>query len=161
MAMGLKLYELTDAYRRLSEIEDEDFAPALTQIQGAIEEKAAGMMALVRELDTEADALKLEAKRLAERGAARTNRAQRIKDYLRQEMEAAGLLKIKTPYFTANVVKSPPACKMLDQEAIPSEYLESVTTWKVLAKKIIEAWKETGEAVPGVEIIEATHLRIT
>ena len=76
-------------------------------------------------------------------------------------MDLLGLEKISTDLGVISIAKSPISVEILDEQQIPDEYKEVVTTIKVDKKKIADNFKETGEIIDGVNIItNNTNLRI-
>ena len=99
------MYELSQGYLAIQNMIDEespdkDILNALQTIEGQIEVKAASMAGLMKSLESEADMLKTEEKRLSQRRKARENAITNIKSYLQGAMEQMGMDKIKTPAWT-------------------------------------------------------------
>lgn len=161
----LKLYELTDSFKQIAELIDENnpdeaLEMALQSIEGAIEEKADGIAKLIKSLDYDADIFKAEEKRLADRRKAIENKRDRIKSYIKEQMEKVGKDKIKLPTVTLALQNNPPAVQIMDDKAIPSKYITIIPEQYVADKKsILEALK-AGEEVPGAEMTQGKHLRI-
>ena len=91
--MNLKLYEYTELYQRLQDIGEEglDIEAALATVQEDFNTKAENVAKVIRSLEAEAKAYQDEINRLNQAAQARANRGQRLKDYLRQNMEALNL----------------------------------------------------------------------
>lgn len=163
--MTTKLYELTDAYARILALaegaEDGEWMEALAGLQGAIEEKAENTAKAIRILEADAETFKAEAQRMMAHAQTRQKRVQSLKDYLQANLEAVGLEKIKAGLFTVALQASPPSCRIIDEVAIPTEYQRVIPARiEVDARAIIAHWKDTGEGVPGAEVIQSRHLRI-
>lgn len=98
----MKLYELTNDYLALlnaidnDEIPEEAIADTLEAITGEIEIKADSIACLLKNLDAECKAIKAEEERLAERRKAKEKSHERIKQYLSDTLQIAGLDKIET-----------------------------------------------------------------
>lgn len=98
----MKLYELTKDYMALmqaidnEELPEEAIADTLEAITASIEEKADSIACMLKNLDAECKAIKAEEERLAERRKAKENTAERIKQYLSESLQSAGLDKIET-----------------------------------------------------------------
>ena len=98
----MKLYELTNDYLALldaidnDEIPEEAIADTLEAITASIEEKADSIACLLKNLDAECAAIKAEEARLAERRKAKEKSHERIKQYLSETLQRAGLDKIET-----------------------------------------------------------------
>lgn len=98
----MKLYELTNDYLALleaidnDEIPEEAIADTLESITACIEDKADNIACLLKTLDAECKAIKAEEERLAERRKAKEKSHERIKQYLSETLQRAGLDKIET-----------------------------------------------------------------
>lgn len=98
----MKLYELTNDYLALmnaidnDELPEEAIADTLEAITAGIEEKADSIACLLKNLDAECIAIKAEESRLAERRKAKEKSIERIKQYLSDSLQSAGIDKIET-----------------------------------------------------------------
>lgn len=98
----MKLYELANDYLALveaienNEIPEEAIADTLEAITAGIEDKADNIACLLKNLDAECNAIKAEEVRLAERRKAKEKSLERIKQYLSETLQRAGLDKIET-----------------------------------------------------------------
>lgn len=98
----MKLYELTNDYLALveaidnGEIPEEAIADTLEAITACIEDKADSIACLLKNLDAECKAIKAEEERLAERRKAKEKFFERIKQYLSETLQRAGLDKVET-----------------------------------------------------------------
>lgn len=98
----MKLYELANDYLALveaienNEIPEEAIADTLEAITASIEDKADNIACLLKNLDAEVNAIKAEEVRLAERRKAKEKSQERIKQYLSETLQRAGLDKIET-----------------------------------------------------------------
>lgn len=98
----MKLYELTHDYLALldaidnDEIPEEAIADTLESITACIEDKADSIACLLKNLDADIVAIKAEEARLAERRKAKEKSHERIKQYLSETLQRAGLDKIET-----------------------------------------------------------------
>lgn len=98
----MKLYELTNDYLALlnaidnEELPEEAIADTLEAITSSIEEKADSIACLLKNLDAECKAIKAEETRLAGRRIAKEKSIERIKQYLSDSLQSAGIDKIET-----------------------------------------------------------------
>jgi hypothetical protein len=161
-----KLYELTTAYREVWNMVEDDttdltvITDTLESIEGAIEEKAANIANFIRSLDYDAEAIKAEEKRLADRRKAIENRIAAIKRYIQCQMESTGIDKIKTPTQTISLQKNPPALVVSDDKAVPPQYLVVIPEHYEVDKTRIKEALKNGEIVPGCELTQGKSLRI-
>lgn len=158
----MKLYELTDDYLKLmemaEELDEETFQDTLESIEDAIEEKVEKTAFLIRNLEADVKAIKEEEKRLADRRKALEKKIENIKDYLREQLELAGIDKVKRPTITVSIQNNPPSVRVIDEKIIPSDFMIPVAP-KIDKKSILEKLKK-GEEVPGVELQQTRGLRI-
>ena len=97
-----------------------------------------------------ADQIRAEEKRLAERRRAYERKEQRLKDYMAGCMERLGQTKVETPRGVVSLRKKPAHVEIIDEDAIPDEYMR-VT--KSPDKRAISAAVKDGENVPGAALI--------
>lgn len=152
------LYEITGQLRELATLSDgadEDLAIAVRDTMGAIEaefnDKALAVSHVILNFDADVAALDLEIDRLTERKRLITNRQRQIKDYLRENMEAAGISKISCPLFTITCAKGRESVVVDSEDGIPDD-LMSVKTEIKPDKVAIAAKLKAGEEVPGCRL---------
>lgn len=159
----MKLFELTSSYKQVLDLIDEgsefeSLADTLESIEDAIEEKAENIAKLVKTIDAEAEVLKVEEKRLADRRRALENRSKGLKEYLQSNLEASGLKKVKGSLFTINIQKNPASVNILDETKIPKSYFIPQPD-KLDRKSLVQAFKN-GELIEGAELTQGESLRI-
>src|SRR5690554_44600 len=113
----MKLYELTENYLQLLEMA-EDMDPELLRdtlesIQESIEDKAENTAKLIKSLEADVKAIKEEEKRLADRRKALEKKIENIKDYLQDQLELAGIDKVKRPTITVSIQNNPPSVRIV------------------------------------------------
>lgn len=160
--MTIKLYELTAQYKQLQEMAD-DLDPITLQdtleaIEESIEDKAENTAKLIRSWEAEAKAIKEEEKRLAERRKSLEKRVDNTKAYLFEQMELAGMDKVKRPTLTVSIAKNPPALEVIDPEKIPSLFM--IDQDPVIDKKALLAALKNGAEIDGCAIKQGKGLRI-
>ena len=153
-----KLYEITGQFKELAALADgadEDLAIAVRDTMGAIEaefnDKALAVSHVILNFDADIAALDLEIDRLSERKRLISNRQKQIKDYLRENMEAAGISKISCPLFTITCAKGRESVVVDSEDCIPDD-LMSVKTEIRPDKVAIAAKLKAGEEVPGCRL---------
>ncbi len=161
----MHLYNLTEQYALVQaaaeDAEDGAFEVALGQLEGDISDKAENIAKIMRGLTVEAEGIRDEIDRLQIMVTTRHNQVDRLKGYLKFNLEAAGLEKVQGQLFTVALQASPPSCHVIDEAAIPTEYQRVIPSRiEIDARAIIAHWKDTGEAVPGAEVIQSKHLRV-
>jgi predicted nuclease with TOPRIM domain len=157
----MKLYELTTNYVSLMEMAEEMDATTLQDTLESIEEeihdKAENIAKLVKNINADVDALKAEEKRLADRRKSLENKVTHLKGYLQDQLEVAGLDKVKRPTLTVSIQNNPPSVKVIDEKLL-SDYMIPVEP-RLDKKAILTALKE-GMEVSGAELVQGRSVRI-
>lgn len=158
----MRLYELTEAWESVQalidndETQEEQLQAALENIEGAIEEKADGYAKLIYSMKAEAEAIKVEEKRLATKRQSLENRAKWLQKNLEEAMIATGKKKFKTNLFVFSVQKNAPSLDDFDEAIVPEEYWK--VTRSVDRSALLKAVKD-GE-VEGIGLKQTESLRI-
>ena len=167
----LKLYEISGQYRQLAErlatmdldattVADTIEASGLTD---ALQEKAQGVELVARAAEMYCPAIDAEIARLQALKAQRQKVAQGLRDYLKAQMEAAGIERVECPLFKLTVKKNPPAVEVLDERQVPAHLWvtpEPKPPEPRLDKKAIASVLKTGQDVPGCKLVQATRLEV-
>lgn len=164
------LYELTGEFLRLYETafqqsEDDgaipqDLADALRGIEGDFVNKGESCLMVVRSWVAHAEALRAEAKRLAEAASRLENRVDWMKRYVKEQMEVVGMDKFRGRILGARIQKnSQPRIEAKDLKMVPFAYHYHPPA-ELDKRKVLEAIK-AGKTVEGVTVETGTHLRIT
>lgn len=163
---GLKLYEITERLLRVGAQMVEgngemtlEMEQDLAGWQATFEEKATMVALYIRQMELEAAMADEESVRLHNLAKPRNNTAERLKVYLRMQMEAAGYEKIKTTRANIWLQNNPPSVKCdIEAERLPADLVRMKL--EVDKSKILEHHK-AGKPLPqGVEIIQGRSLRI-
>lgn len=175
----MKFYELAEQYNTVramldsgvaftEDAQDYDYEQALRDtldgIGGELEDKAADIAVLIKEMNAEAAALREEELNLAERRKAKENRVKWLTQYLADNMQAAGLAKVDRPRATLSFRKSK-GVKIDDEEGFilwaeeagQSRFLNVKTT---VNKTAIRDALKAGDELPGAVIEERQSLQI-
>ena len=123
------LYEIAEEFQRLYALADEmdlspeDIADTVEGLDYELEDKADAYGKVIRSLEGDIASLKAEIDRLGARKKTIENNIKNMKQSLEMAMRASGKQKIKTKLFNFSIQKNPPALKIDQPEAIPTEYL--------------------------------------
>lgn len=158
----MKLYELAQQYNQLIELGEEldaiTFRDTLESIQEEIDDKVENTVKLMRSFQGDVEAIKSEEKRLADRRRSIENRIESIKEYLRNEMEIAGIDKVKRPTLTVSIANNPPSVEIADESLIPTDFMVPQPD-RIDKKALLVALKE-GESIDGCSIKQTRSVRI-
>lgn len=149
------LYEISKQYQELAALADsgdEDLAIAVRDtmegIEGEFQEKGKALAMVTLNMDGDLEAIQSQIDRLTERKRILQNRKESLKEYLRTNMEAAGITKITHPLFTITLGKGKPIVVIDEESAIPDEFMNTKVTTTPSKADIARAIKE-GKEVPG------------
>jgi hypothetical protein len=160
------LYNLTAAYQQLAEkLEGCDEQTQIDTLEGSaefdnIEQKAAGICKMLSNWQGDISVLDKEINRLTSHKRTMENSIKSVKEYLKQNMEALKLDKIKVGTFSISLQNSPAALSITDDKLLPVKYWEVIPqSFKPMNDKIKQDLKN-GIAVPGATLTTGKSLRI-
>lgn len=163
-----KLYELSTELATINNkliTTDGEITPELeTRLDAvnlALTEKATGLRKWLAIIDGDEGALDTEIKRLQKIKKQNENLRERLKEYIKKNMEVADLKKIETPIGTFSIAKNPSSVETVALEATPDEFRTEIPATWVPDKKAIKTALEEGYEVAGWKLItDRTNLRI-
>jgi hypothetical protein len=154
--MDMRLYELTGKWAELQALAEdgEDVSARLAEVDDELQVKAERVGALLRSWSADQEALAAEEKRLAARRRALENNEERLREYIRQCMLAAGITRVKAPGFTLTLSERDQLV-VDDESAVPADYKTERVEVKTYLdrKRIMDAFKEHGECVAGTRVV--------
>ena len=165
------LYVLTNQYLALAEqLADGDFDATTIadtiEASGITDElavKAQGIEFVARGAESHNAAIDAEIARLQALKASRQRIADGLRDYLKSNMERAGIEKIECPLFKLSIKKNPPSVEIIDTLSLPKEY------WRIPEPKppvpapdkaAIKAALQSGVDVMGARLTQGTRLDV-
>ncbi|MDP7981009.1 siphovirus Gp157 family protein [Bacillus multifaciens] len=159
----MKLYELTSNFNTLQQmIEDgadqEAINDTLQAIDEVIDEKVQGAALLIKNIDAQAEAIKVEEKRLADRRKAFENNVKNIKDYLYEQMIAVGKRRVKGALITVGIQKNPASLEIAADAVIPPEY--TIPQEPKVDKRALLAAVKDGMQWHGITLKQGESVRI-
>lgn len=154
------LRELTEDLRGIHELALDPDVPAeslndtIEGLEGMFNDKAVRVAHVIANQDSDVAAIDAEIKRLQQRKKVMTNARDRLKEYLRFNMEATGVTKISSDLFTITLAKPMDVVVVDDDSAVPDEYQRvAVAPDKALIKKaLIKKALKDGCEVPGCHL---------
>ena len=156
--MGQPLYEMTKDMMELKKLAQTDpdmeiaVADTMEGIQASFEEKAKAIATIFLNMEPDIQGVDMEIKRLQQRKKAHVNQRARLIEYLRTNMEAAGINKIECPLFIITCAEGREKVIVDEIEDIPDDYVNMpIVEAQPDKKKIMDAHK-SGESVPGTHV---------
>jgi len=135
----------------------EDQQKALGESIKTSVEKRDAMGAFLARLDGEAEVLKKEEKRLADRRRMFERIREIFEDSLHWQLEQWGVKRVEGQKFSFIVKKNPPSVEIEDEKLIPAEFIEYNPT---ISKARIKDALTEGKEVQGAKLIQKTRLEI-
>jgi hypothetical protein len=161
-----QLYKLTGQYLALQdlaesgEMELSDLADTFEAIEGEYQDKAVAVIQVAQNYESTVTAIDTEITRLSALKTQAKKRQTDLREYLRTNMEAAGITKIEHPLFKITLAAGRDIVEVVDVESIPDGYMK-VTVTEAPDKAAILSALKSGVAIPGVAMIKSkTSLRI-
>jgi len=127
------LFELTNEYMVLlemacdPEVDEQILADTLEGLEGELEYKAENYAKVMADMDTEAEGLDKQIKRLQERKNALKSHKETMKKSLENMMRVTGKTKFKTELFSFGIQKNPASLQLaenIDFDNIPPQFIK-------------------------------------
>lgn len=162
----MNLFEIAVQYRetadRLADLDipDDVLADTLDAEAGIdLKVKATNVAMVCRNLETTAQAIKDAEQQMAARRKAIDNRISRLKRYLLDGMQLAGITKIDSPYFQIARRINPASVEVFDPGMVPTEYVKPPPPPE-LDKRAIAVALKSGLDVPGCRLSQSERVEI-
>ena len=157
----MKLYELAASYNRLlemaEEMDPEALADTLESLEDSIEQKAENTAKVIKSIEADVSAIDEEIKRLQGMKSARKNNIDRLKVYLKDQLELVGMDKVKGKLFTVSVQNNPAKLVVKDVSKLKGYLVEQEP--KVDSTRLKKDLK-AGLEVEGAKLVQERSLRI-
>lgn len=161
----MRLYEISQEYVQFLRMVEDDQIPqdaiadTLDSIKGEFEVKADNIACIVKNLLSEAEAIKVERDVLDKRIKAKKSQADTLKQYLSSAMQAINVNKIET---TRNVVsfRKSTTLHIEDEADFAERYPELCVTEIKIPKSEITKLIKSGDEFIGVELRSNQNLQI-
>lgn len=134
-----------------SDMQGEQLTECLDSIQDSFDDKANNIVKLVNSLSVDVDGIDKELKRLQAMKKTITNNQDRLKEYLRHNMEVTGISKIKHSLFSITLGKPTVTAEIVDIDFLPDSFVSTDVIMKADKKAILKALKD-GEDIPGAAL---------
>ena len=160
------LYELSaeyagflDAYANAQNGEEAaEILQSLVDIHGELTEKAENYVKVIKNVQSDVDGYKAEAKRLSAKAKAGENLIERLKNAMLDAMKMTDTPVIQTSIGKWRLQPNPYKCVVTDWTKIPMEFREPQPD-KVDNAGLIKHYKATGEVFDGCEVTREMGVR--
>lgn len=163
--MSTNLFDLAGEARALRErlidleLDEQTVLDTLEGETGELTARSANIVAVALEIEAQAAAIREAEQRMAQRRKALDNRAERLRAYVRDALQVAGISRVECPWFVATVQQNPPSVVIDSEEQLPALYLRERTTVEA-DKAAIKAALQAGHDVPGARLVRTVGLRV-
>jgi hypothetical protein len=155
---NISLYQMTEAFQTLENMEDEEMAPYLESLEVQIENKVDAIVKYRQNLTLGASAIDQEIQRLTKMKQAAEKRAESLKSYISSAMLTHNIEKIDTGLFKLSFLKSE-SVEIINEQEIPAEFIKVKTTTSVDKVEIKKLLKK-GIEVNGASLRKSNNLQI-
>lgn len=137
----------------------EIFEPAdLEALEADRNAKLESVACFIKNLEADAQALKVEAQALTERKAAKERKAERLREYLANSLQQAGQAKFETARCALSFRKSE-AVEITDEAVLPEQF-RTIKQTETINKAAIKKAIKGGEQVQGAALVSRQNLQI-
>lgn len=160
------LYDLAGQYRQLADRlahMDLDAATVADTIEASgltdeISTKAQGVLLVAKSAEQYLPAIEAEIARLTALKKRHERIAQGLRDYLRHNMQAAGIERIDCPLFAVSLRANPAAVEVWDEAQVPASYWHTPEPKPAISKSAVAAELKAGREVAGCRLTQSTRL---
>lgn len=164
---NLSLYNITNKFVEImdkaqdGELTEEEYNELGNELALELKNKSSNIIGYIKNSESLLDAMKTEEKRLADIRKQGEKKLDKFYQYVKENMERLGLEEIPTELGKLKITKNPMSIEIENEDEIPSEFKKEVTTTQVDKTAIKNHFKDTGEIIPGIRIVDnKTSLRI-
>lgn len=164
---NLSLYNITNKFVEImdkaqeGELTEEEYNQLGEELALELQKKGSGIVGYAQNEEALIDAVDVQIKRLQDFKEAKKKNLDKFKQYVKDNMEKLGITKLETELGVLSISKNPMSVEIENEDEIPAEFKQEVTTVKIDKTAIKNHFKETGEMVVGTRIVnDKTSLRI-
>lgn len=160
------LFEISNEYTALiQELENADeltdeHVKLLNQLDGDLNSKALNVGAYIKNIQLESESIDHVIKDLGARRDKLEKKIERLKDYLKINLEKCSIKEIKSPLFDIKVRNNPPHVVVIDEALIPADYIKE-TVMRRIDKALISQELKKDIFIPGAMLEQNTSLQIS
>lgn len=164
---NLSLYKITNKFVELmdkaqeGELTEQEYIQLGEELAQELQNKSANIIGYIKNSEYLLNSIKEEENRLSTMRKTGEEKLEKFKKYVKENMEQLGLEKIPTELGSLAIAKNPMSVEIYCEAQIPSKFMQEYIVRKPDKNAIKNHFKETGEVIAGVHIIDdKTSLRI-
>lgn len=164
---NLSLYNITNKFVELmdkaqeGELTEEEYNELGNELALELQNKSSNIIGYIKNSESLLEGMKTEEKRLADIRKQGEKKLNKFYQYVKENMERLGLEEIPTELGRLKITKNPMSIEIENEDEIPTEFKREVITVQIDKTAIKNYFKNTGEIIPGIRIINnKTSLKI-
>ena len=164
---NLSLYNITNKFVELmdkaqeGQLTEDEYNELGNELALELQNKSSNIIGYIKNSESLLEAMKTEEKRLADMRKQGEKKLEKFYQYVKENMQRLGLEEIPTELGRLKITKNPMSIEIENEDEIPAEFKKEVVTTQIDKTAIKNHFKDTGEIVPGIRIIDnKTSLRI-
>jgi len=136
----------------IPELSQEIIADTMASLAGDLESKAINVAAFIKNMESEAEAIKKAESEMQKRRRSLENKTNNLKKYLIFNLNQCRIKEIKTsPYFLIKLKENPPSVVIDNENEIPKDF-RKVEIIENIDKIAISKALKNGDLVPGAHL---------
>ncbi len=164
---NLSLYNITNKFVEImdkvqeGELSEEEYNELGNELALELQNKSSNIIGYIKNSESLLDAMKTEEKRLADIRKQGEKKLDKFYQYVKENMERLGLEEIPTELGKLKITKNPMSIEIENEDEIPLDFKKEVITTQIDKTAIKNHFKNTGEVIPGIRIVDnKTSLKI-
>lgn len=164
---NLSLYNITNKFVELmdkaqeGDLTEEEYNELGNELALELQNKSSNIIGYIKNSESLLEAMKAEEKRLADIRKQGEKKLDKFYQYVKENMEHLGLQEIPTELGKLKITKNPMSIEIENEDEIPTAFKKEITTTQIDKTAIKNYFKNTGEIIPGIRIINnKTSLKI-
>ena len=164
---NLSLYNITNKFVELidkaqeGQLTEDEYNELGNELALELQNKSSNIIGYIKNSESLLEAMKAEEKRLADMRKQGEKKLEKFYQYVKENMQRLGLEEIPTELGRLKITKNPMSIEIENEDEIPAEFKKEVVTTQIDKTAIKNHFKDTGEIIPGIRIIDnKTSLRI-
>ena len=164
---NLSLYNITNKFVELmdkaqeGQLTEDEYNELGNELALELQNKSSNIIGYIKNSESLLEAMKAEEKRLADMRKQGEKKLEKFYQYVKENMQRLGLEEISTELGKLKITKNPMSIEIENEDEIPAEFKKEVVTTQIDKTAIKNHFKDTGEIIPGIRIIDnKTSLRI-
>ena len=157
---NLSLYNITNKFVELmdkaqeGQLTEDEYNELGNELALELQNKSSNIIGYIKNSESLLETMKAEEKRLADMRKQGEKKLEKFYQYVKENMQRLGLEEIPTELGKLKITKNPMSIEIENEDEIPAEFKKEVVTTQIDKTAIKNHFKDTGEIIPGIRIID-------